>query len=535
MMMSGMFSMVLALGGGGGNELLDYIPTKVYWQIESVACTPEAMLAQLQGPGPVGDVAALVRDLDARSAKVREQAHRKLLAMGPAVIPLLEPHAKHPSPEVATRVQEIIARLSSQAERKSIRRLMAIRALGEMKHRPAAAALKKLTASKELFVADYARRALAAIEGRPYTRPPASAAERLKDVWLLPRTCAVVGQAVVPGGAKPVDFDKMAAMMAQGPMEISKEQLIEQVFQKGLLPAVYKVGNLRMDLVTVGVSGDMGGRAGYVAVIGRGKYDARKLRALLRAECPTQTTPEAAKKRRRRCWYKVGQVEVFCPDDEVALMFPSDELAVMVAGPRGKGLPIEAVARAVQAGRGDLSDNAEMVALIGAADKSGMIWAAAKMTETYRKEELFAPFGSMTFAGRRAKGAMAFKLSAKVQDAQKLPPTMKMVQDALAKARKELAREAQRMPAIKPIADFIQSIQIKQTPQEVTATAQLKGDSPTGLMLMPWLMFAVGTRAMVADEAAAQPVPVAPVRARAVPATRPARAKRARLAPVERD
>ena len=141
----------------------------------------------------------------------------------------------------------------------------------------------------------------------------------------------------------------------------------------------------------------------------------------------------------------------------------------------------------------------------------------------------------MTFAGRRAKGAMAFKLSAKVQDAQKLPPTMKMVQDALAKARKELAREAQRMPAIKPIADFIQSIQIKQTPQEVTATAQLKGDSPTGLMLMPWLMFAVGTRAMVADEAAAQPVPVAPVRARAVPATRPARAKRARLAPVERD
>jgi len=453
------------------------------------------------------------------------------------VIPLLKPHAKSASPEVATRVQEIIAQLSTRAERKAIRRLMAIRTLGELKHRPAAPALKKLTASKELFVADYARRALAAIEGVPYSRKPAPLEQRLKDVWMLPDSCAIVGQAAIAGGGKPLDFDKMLAMFAQPRMKVTREDVIEQLFKKVLLPALSKVGNLRLDHVTLGVSGDIGGRAGYVVAIGRGKYDAEKVKALIRTECPTQTTLEAAEKRRRKCWFKIGQVEVFCPDDEFALLFPSNELAVLVAGPRGDGLPIEAVARAVQAGRGRLAENRKMAAMIQSVDKSGGIWAAAIMTETYRKEVLFAPFGAMTLVARQARGAMEFRLTAKVHDAEKLPATMKMVKDGLAEGRKELAREAQRMPAIKPLADLLQSIQIKETPKEITATAQLKGDSPTGLMLMPWLMFGVAVRSSDGPPDAPGRVEKAPVppRVRVAPATRPARVERVRLAPVERD
>jgi len=543
MMMSGMLGLLMVFGGGGGNELLDYIPTKIYWQIESVPWTPGAMLAQLAGDREVGDVAGLIRDLDARRAKVREAAHKKLLSMGPGVIPHLRPHLRSDSPEVAMRVREIIKVLSAQAEHTDIRRLMAIRTLGEMRHKPAGEVLRKLTASKELFVADYARRAIAAIEGRPHIRPVPSAEQRLQDVWMLPKNCAVVGQSLLPGGGKPLDVEKMLAMAAQSQMEITREQLIEGLYKKGLLPAVYKMGNLRADLMTVALSEDVGEQAGFVAVIGRGQYDAEKARALLRQECPNEVAPEAAEKRPRRCRMKIGRVEVFCPDDEVAILLPSNELAVFLAGPRAKELPIGALARAVQTGKGALADNRQMAALIRSADRSGAIWGAAKMTQTYRKEEVLAPFGSMVLVGRQAQGAMDFTLTAAVQDAEKLPAAMKIVKESLAEARREIAREIQRMPMMKPVADVVHSIRIKEAPGKVTATARLKGEATMGLMIMPWLVLARAdseVRAVPPPPAKAVQVRPAPatrpvVQPRRLRTTRPARPKRLRVVPEDRN
>jgi hypothetical protein len=298
--------------------------------------------------------------------------------------------------------------------------------------------------------------------------------------------------------------------------------------------------------VTVGVAENVGDRTGFVAVIGRGKYDARKLRALLRRECPNKVALEAVETRPRQCRIKIGDVEVFCPDDEVAIMFPSDELAVFLAGPRAKNLPVRAMAEAVQAGKGALAENPQMAALIRSADRSGAIWGAARMTQTYRQEEVLAPFGSMTLVGRQAQGAMNFTLTATVQDAEKLPAAMKIVKESLAEARREIAREIQRMPMMKPVADAVHSIQIKEAPGKVTATGRLRGEATMGLMIMPWLMFA---RAGVAEKPApaqravapapkavrVRPIPASrPVRRRVPrPATRPARPKRLRVEPED--
>jgi hypothetical protein len=98
------WAMMLVLLAGGGNDLLDYLPAKHYWQAKSVTVTTENLLAELKA----------------------------------------DPKDK------AT----------------AVRRLMAIRTLGEQKDPNALPALKKLLGSKELFEDEYARRAVAAIEGR---------------------------------------------------------------------------------------------------------------------------------------------------------------------------------------------------------------------------------------------------------------------------------------------------------------------------------------------------------------------------------
>jgi len=119
------------VGGGGGNDLVDYLDTNSYWAQQSVEVTVPEMKAQLAPADAKGD---------------------------------------------------------------PVRRLMAIRTLGELKKKGAIATLQPLLKSKTLFEAEYAAAAIAAIEGKKFKRPGLSAKERMKDVYLLPAGCGEVGQ-----------------------------------------------------------------------------------------------------------------------------------------------------------------------------------------------------------------------------------------------------------------------------------------------------------------------------------------------------
>ena len=75
---------------------------------------------------------------------------------------------------------------------------MAIRALGELNDKSAAAVLTPLLQSKKMFEADYAAAALAALEGKPYVRPQSDAKTRAADLNMLPDKLGLVGQAMPP-------------------------------------------------------------------------------------------------------------------------------------------------------------------------------------------------------------------------------------------------------------------------------------------------------------------------------------------------
>src|SRR5215210_4127102 len=156
---------------GTGTDLLDYLPSEDYWKAKGVtAVTAQALLKELEAPKPGADISKLAADLDSPDFKVRDAAAAKVRAMGPGVIPQLREMAKSDNPELAGRARLLINEIGGAAKATQIRRLMAIRTLGEKKMKEGLPRIAELVRSDEPFVADYALAALAAIEGRPYAR-----------------------------------------------------------------------------------------------------------------------------------------------------------------------------------------------------------------------------------------------------------------------------------------------------------------------------------------------------------------------------
>jgi hypothetical protein len=478
-----MMLMMALMGGGGANDLTDFIDTNSYWALQGVEVTLPAMKAQLAAAN--ADAAtALCKDLVGDDEAKSRAAAVKIKSIGMAAMPHLEKAARDAQgkPEKAARVQNLIGQLYANVQGPAVRRLMAIRTLGELKKRDALAILQPLLKSKALFEAEYARAAIAAIEGKEFKRPGLPAKERMKDIWLLPAGCGVVGQVTIPPG-KPIDIAKVIKTM--GPMiggGQAPQNMLPQLTSM-IVMAAGQVGNVRIDAITLGVANDVGNRTGFAVVIARGRYDTKALKQMLLQVARSNTET-------------IDGTEVFKPDNEFAIFLPSSDRLVLVAGPRKAQTPVAQMIAAVKAGKGALTADSDIGKLIKTVDTSSPIWAASKLSETYRKESLLAPFDTMTMTSKIAKGVQTFKLVAIGTDAEKVAQAVKEFDGHMAEGRRETAKQAQRMPMIKPMADFIASIKAKADGTKVTVTASMKGNSALMGMFMPMMMMNVRSAPM---------------------------------------
>src|SRR5215216_6270018 len=133
---------------GSGTDLLDYLPSDDYWKAKGVtAVTVQALLKELEPPKAGADISKLAADLDSPDFKVRDAAAAKVRAMGPGVIPQLRELAKSENPELAGRAKLLIGEIGNAAKATQIRRLVAIRTLGEKKAKEALPRLAELVRS----------------------------------------------------------------------------------------------------------------------------------------------------------------------------------------------------------------------------------------------------------------------------------------------------------------------------------------------------------------------------------------------------
>ena len=505
--MFGMMEMLLvALMGGGGNDLLDYVQTEAYWQGKGVAVTAEAMQAELTPILPA-QVASLVADLTGNDEAKRKAAAGRLSTLGLAVLPQLEKAAAaaQGNPEKAGAVQQLIGRLYQARQAGAVRRLMAIRALGELKARGALGVLKGLGKSKALFEADYAAAAIAAIEGKPYTRPTVSAKTLAGDVWRMPAGCGIVAQFTMPPGG-PVDFPKLLKQVGQLPGGRNPQKLLVQATQM-LVKVIEMTGNIRLDSVTMGVAGNAGEKNGFAVLIVRGMYDAKVMAALMGEQRRTKTET-------------VNGFEVIRPDRVVALIMPTNTMLVFCSGPREDPLPLGEVTMAIKTGVGGLKPASDLGKLVKTIDTSQPMWAAATITDSYRQAgPIISAFKTITLVARPAKDAQTFTVRGKGSDPKQVELAVKAFKGLIEMGKAELGAQIQRggpqAGLIKPIHEFLKTVNAKADGVTATATATMKGTSLT--MIAPAFLYMLSS-----DPGDARPPDA--VKVRAVPD-----------APVERD
>jgi hypothetical protein len=492
-----LFTLLFALLSGGASDILDLVPSDAYWKAKNVTVTVDQLVGELKTDAGA-DIAPLIAKLGSGNYAQREEAAKKIIAQGPAAIPQLEKSYDDPDPEVANRVKSLAKQIRFNSKAASVRRLMAIRTLGEMKEAQALPALQALANSKEPFVPDYAARAVALIQGKPLPERGASNEALKTDLSLLPANCGIVGQLAFCA-SNPIPFDQIIKNVPPMPGE-NREQTLKQLTDAVILLAD-QVGNIRVEAITFAVSDTVGPNDGFAIAIVRGQYDAAAVNSMMHNLIPNAQAIEGS--------------DVYAPDDHSAFTFASDERAIGFVGAAQNKLPIKELLANARQNKGPLLTNPDIAKLIQAlpADPDVRAWAVCKVSDSYRTLSPVAAFETITLTGRQNKDSLDLRIAGQGTDAAKVAAAVDQINNGINQARAGLAQAAQNMPMLKPISDFVQAMKCEADGKNATLTSSLKGDA-TLLIALPMMGFAVHEQPMAAPPAAvgAQQVqPPAPV------------------------
>ena len=473
------------LTGGGGSDLLDYVSPDVYWKDKQVQVTVDAMAGELK-PAAAADVSRFLDDLNSPDAQVRQAAAEKIVAAGPGALPQLREASKSTAPQIASTARALINRIEQADRAASVRRLMAIRMLGQMKDKQAAELLRPLLTSDEPMVADYAAAAIDQLDGKPARRRHP---ENLRDdVWLLPDGSRAVGQLLAPSEVPPGLAQQLKKIVLPPGQDAAA---MEQQITRALTPIAEALGNVRLDAISFGVAGDVGDKSGYVVLIARAKYDSRAAADFLHK----QNVPSSP----------MGTAEVFQPAGaQMRLCFPSSEYAVLIASPRDIAPPMVDVLNAISTRQSKLKEVAEMKRLIENVPADQPLWATMKVTPAYAQASLLAPFETVDLRSAQQADGTHLTITGNGSKPDAAKNATQMINGGIANAVDQLRRQEQFMPSFKAFADALQTAKCDANQGNATLTAILP-PGQSGLLMLPMMFMARATAAP-----APPPVQVAP-------------------------
>ncbi len=477
-----MFPMFLTLISmlltGGPKDLLGYISTDAYWKSKHVAISIEQLAPALKEPSTI-DVAKLIAELASEDPKIRDKASAKILKTGPGALPQLREAMRDPDAETASRARALVAKINDNSKASSVRQLMAIRTLGEMKNPDALPLLRPLLNSKTPFVPEYAAHAIAMIEGKPIAITPLPVEKRMQDVNLLPGKIDMAGQVSPVGSVTPMPFDRIIDRMQIPLSEDRKRATIEQGNQR-LIQIADLMGNIQVDCVTLGWWTAPQNQPGHAVLIGRGQYDSKSAAdALRKAEVERKI---------------VQRMEVFMLDDETALLLPDDHVAILVAAETNGEVPIAQTIMAFKSGTGDFETNNDLARLVQATDVKQPFWIATKVNDGLRQfKEVLNPFDTVTLTATPSNdpSKVNLKLSAAGTD----PANVKAaVDDAKTSVQQDIEQGKmldQASPTIHSVLTFDKGIKLSSAGATATATAPITADEVLAF-LKAWREMRVG-------------------------------------------
>jgi hypothetical protein len=401
--------LMMLLGGGSGTDLLDLVPSDAYWKAKDVDFTAASIMLELNSIKP-----------------------------------------------------------DDTSKATAVRRLMAIRTLGELKSPDAVSSLKQQLDSKETFVADYAQRAIDNIEGTATTQPSSGVPpDRMKqDLYMLPEHCGSVGQVrLLPG--KMFDMKKLLVTAATSQPGDAGDQPQPDTgkaeMTAGLITLAELTGNIRVDGITLAVSDDVGEQKGFIVMYIRGKWDADAVKAAIQTEFNQTTT--------------AGEVEFMKPPGNgqgIGCAVVSDEFFVLATGPNAGSVPFEDIGAAIKSGKGKFEDSTDLVKVINSIDTTQPFWGAMLVGDNYKQAPMLTAFDSLTLVGKPTDDGVSFEAKGAGQDADAVKSAVDQMNNIMGEARGEVGHVAEQNPMIQPFADFMTSIELKSDGMTATGTGTMK-------------------------------------------------------------
>lgn len=476
--------MAVTLLAGAKGDLLDTMTTDQYWQSKNVTVTVEQLKEDAGPDKPLAGVEGLVKDLTSDDFKTRDTAKKKLAGMGPGVVPALRPAAASKDPEVAQVAGGLIEQFSKAGHARDIRRLMAIRTLGERKEASALGMLETMKGEKSPFVASYAERAAAAIEGKSVATVDARQTIAA-DAWLLPKDSGMVLQgkrlgwdainvASVAQGMADNPLEKMRAMQMgnNAPAAPGKEEREKKATQE-LLMVAERVGDFRVDGMTIALSSNFDGDAGWFVTVMHGEYDPEALASTFKTLVERGgDKAEAA---------KIEGADAIGLDEGMLVMPSSKTLVIVYADDAGeRARQAEAIVHAVKTGKGTLEESGALAKLLKEVDPQAAVWGAAVGMESLKKEAMFAGFDRLTLKATEAGKKLTFTITGSGSDAEKVKASQETLEAGVKSTVSEMEAEATgpEKEVLQPMVDLMKSLKT-----EVTGTSgTMTGVVPAGVV-----------------------------------------------------
>jgi hypothetical protein len=136
------------------------------------------------------------------------------------------------------------------------------------------------------------------------------------------------------------------------------------------------------------------------------------------------------------------------------------------------------------------------------------LWAVCKVSDSYRAAPVIQAFDMITLLGRQEKDKLSLRIAGTGKDAAAVKAAVDELNQGLNQAKTGLPQVAQQMPALKPMADFVQSLECAADGKNAALTGAFQGDAGN-LLAMPLMFFGARAQAVPvqAPPAAIQPVP----------------------------
>lgn len=418
------FILMLMLGMGGGGDLLDFMPSQFYWQQDGVQ---------------VVNADAMLEVLNDENADATD-------------------------------------------------RLMAIRALGELKDEAHLAVLEPLVDSDAPFVSTYARRSIAWIKGDDPPMPTAIAPALLeKDVALLPPDATMAGQFQLNPGNQPVIWTEVLPNFPPE-MGMNQREMIDEI-NNGIYEMVRMIGNARLDAITFSVPFE-NDDDGAVIVIVRGEYDRYRVMDAM------EDADEGFK------GYSVDDIEIMTNISEYesfAFIMPSDGMLIALISEDGNTpLPIDEVTDLLSNDDAQLALNQEMRGQLDQIDRENVRgWfitsVPAIFTQDQDMRELFGPLDAARITATDTDtddGMLRLDWVGQGSDEAAIAAAVQTMNGHLAEGRREIREEVEREPGMRPMFDpmikIMDSITITAEGKTMTGGMNLPGNAST---FMPMMLF----------------------------------------------